>query len=387
MNKIFMTILIFAAAALTLSLCVGAALNKKAAGPLLNTKVPKTAAGPTQNTPAAEKAARPAVSDGSEVFVLPSLDPKPELRESKRYTVVSDRTQPRASEVSLDNNEDNSDKLTGLPGIMRMANRLPDLRIYTVTEAKCPGLIRNSCNVGNLGGENGSVIIENQKLLEVSDPFSYQYAMDPAATAKKYKFIDSKPFAAGLTLLRYDVKKEAHNIIDERNKHAITAIHFYYFTDHLAVLKTQEGKAVWMSAVSDPLDVRKTDNGYIVLTGGGVSYVYFEDGIPSIDVYRKDNSYWWKRDSKGNHMKVVSGKMLTDNIARIEYSGGFVVHCKIRLTYEDCRSNIDRYKDPAAYVIWHTKTDDKAITKGPMSIDRYILTREFKDTAEEPVYK
>ncbi len=244
----------------------------------------------------------------------------------------------------------------------------------------------NKCIFSPMKENRGFVGIQEPLSFEVDDPFAYRYSEDPAGAARAWRSLDSKPFGDDLVLLSYDIAKEAQKVIDERNAHAVTAVFLNYFSGTLRILKTKDGRLVWASAVSVPLGARKTEKGYAVLTSKSVDYVYFEDGIPSVDMYMKGFTTFYhdRMTNFGSVLKIKTGKMLTDNIARIEYDNGLVAHWKIRLEFGECQKNIDSGTEPGASIIWHNKTDDEYIRNG---IGLFINAAGFSGSKTEPVYK
>ncbi|MBP5274144.1 MAG: hypothetical protein ILO36_04315 [Abditibacteriota bacterium] len=273
------------------------------------------------------------------------------------------------------------------PGIMRTAGRLPDLRLYFVREYRSAGYIKYDCDFAPpRTAESVNIILTTSEDYDYRDHFTCAYTRAPDEV--KWKLLDPEPFGAGLTLYRYDIAKEARKLAKDINKRSDgTWFYMNPFKSVLSALKTKEGALVWASATAAPLSVMKKGDGYIVVTDKEtVEYVYYEDGIPSVDVYDKEDysPYIWFVTDEGLHPVLKSGRMLTDNIVRLEYDNGLVIHKKVKLAYEDARANADNGREASASIVWHSRLKDKGIRLG---LGKYIMAKGFSDYPNEPVYE
>ena len=106
-------------------------------------------------------------------------------------------------------------------------------------------------------------------------------------------------------------------------------------------------------------------------------------------MYSKDFDYRLFPNSKTNKLlPIVSGRILTDNIVRIEYQNGCITHWRVKLKKRDCDKNLraaitdGRSRRSAAdgSVIWQSG----ALPAKEMS--RYLSWDMDNNTAGEPVY-
>lgn len=218
------------------------------------------------------------------------------------------------------------------------------------------------------------------------DYFTRLYLDDDSLFAKKHALVDHRVLSDGFSLDTYDISDQAREYENKtyRFKGAV-------YLDNLEVLK-DGGKTVWVSARRSFLDVTRSGNGYVVLSNGGVDYVSFEGGKRVSDYYVKpftgaDYPYEAKRADK-----EMSGRMLTDNIARIEYPNGCLTHWKIKLTKEECDRNIDgieidvpNHQKSRASVVWYNGVGYELNKK--QGVCRLLAWDFNADQRKEPSYK
>lgn len=422
MNKLTVTIIIIAAAALALSVCVGAALNKapdQAAGEAA--VLPgQTGPAPAAAAPGQKKILKPKPFKGISIAApmrispeeaekmrverakekaewIKNVDPayvighprKVDILRAKNTAVVSDQRTSYGKKIIFNDLKDGPDKQAEKPGIMKTAGRLPDLRVYTVRVYPSAGYIKNSCDFGPpRTAESANIILYNSGEYESRDHFTCVYTDAPQKAEGSWTLLSSEPFGAGLTLYRYDIAKEAQKLVEDKNK--LSDGSWFYpnpYKSALSALKTKDGTLVWASATAAPLSVRENGDGYIVVTDKGVDCVYFDNGLPSVDVYDSRDDYFyyiWFVTDEGFTPMIKSGRMLTDNIVRLEYDNGLVVHKKVKLDYEDVRANMDNDRHCFASILWHNELKDRGIKMG---LGQYTLARGFNaDTSREPSY-
>ncbi|MBP5274551.1 MAG: hypothetical protein ILO36_06415 [Abditibacteriota bacterium] len=273
-------------------------------------------------------------------------------------------------------------------GISVPREHVPDVRIYSTTQYKFTDYIlySHSINYGfDDSSKNGGWIFGgNDNSGDAFDHFAFLYLKEPRAFEKEYAFLGKTEQKDGLSLEKYDIK-DAVSEYDKRRMPEGFTIGRNHPIMPLAVLK--DGNIpVWASGKFRFLGAEKRGEGYIVIHNKGVEYINPENGIMVSHYYCKTFASDFDFDDPSIGSPVISAEMLTDNIVRIEYRNGDVIHFRVRLTKEDCDKNLKSKENGSAdndlrakgCIVWHSKNCDKALSSMAWDLN--------KDTSAEPSY-
>ncbi len=271
--------------------------------------------------------------------------------------------------------------LSGIEACIEVCERIPvdmkhipDMKIYDTDILRYRNftVYRHSVHFGEGFFHNGGVV--NTKFTHVPP-----YMFVNRFLANRFQFeqncgLAGKETMGDFTLEKYNVRGETARYDREqhmgRNGQVYDLQALYY-----------GGELVWVSADCCVVGAEKTDRGYTVITDEGVCWVTGEHGRLVGDYYIKANNIFDVRTD------IKSGKMVADNVARIEYEDGTVAHWKIRLTFLDCVKNLRANKNlrcsgsvkAKASMIWRSRWFEG---KTP------ALGWDFDyDTSAEPEYK
>ena len=269
---------------------------------------------------------------------------------------------------------------------------IPDVRIYSTTVDIYGNYTEyvHTFNYGYVDQRRGKVFGKRDMDLGDADLasvyfFKYECFTDPEKTAGKYRLLSKTDLGDGLSAETYNiisavqerVKKFAADpgMIIIKNKPIMP----------LEVVK-DGNRVIWASSEIRFVAVYRRGNGYIIIDDDGVGYLSYKGNTLISEYYQKGFT------NSGDYVKyerespILSGRMLTDNIVRIEYKDGTVTHCKVKLTKEDCEKNLKVHKNgtesdkysPGASLIWHNGQPKKLQS----------ISWDFNsDPRKEPSYK
>ena len=271
-------------------------------------------------------------------------------------------------------------------GIVGLAERyvpkkhIPDMRIYDTDVFRYAyyTVYRHKLHYGYGSFFHNGGVVRYMNMQDVPERFVNEYLNSCTAFEMKHKPYKKTVVGDGLTLVEY-------NINDAINEYYSRPGWRIGRNDDFGILHVLlDGvRVVWLSGRSRLVSAERTADGYNVFTRGGVGFVSEEKGRYVCDYYSKPFSRSSRPESD-----IVSARMLTGNIARIEYTNGGVAHWKIRLSKRDCNKNIralsyvtasDETK-ACASVIWCNKEFD-ILTSTEIAWDM------LHDELREPVYK
>ncbi len=254
---------------------------------------------------------------------------------------------------------------------------IPDLRIYNTYETVFNDYIKYEHSIAygfaNTRMNGGSVKgnISGEKRYR----FEYMYLQDPGAFEERLS--DRIELGDGFVLEKYnidDAVKAYYKALGVSRNETIQP---------LSVLK-DGNTVIWLSAEATYITSARYKGGYMVVSDHGADYVKRENGTIVSDFYKMNiiNSY-----DKDGGFPIKSGKILTDNIIRIEFKNGAVIHMKVKLTKEDCDKNLlsdlngteQDHQRVCAAIIWNN---------GKYTINEFKTAWDLNsDTSSEPVYK
>ncbi len=106
-----------------------------------------------------------------------------------------------------------------------------------------------------------------------------------------------------------------------------------------------KGRVIWYASGEKPGDVRLLDDGrYMIATPKSVFYVRVSGKRLVAEKYT-GNRLW--KDPWDTHYSLYPDevRILTDNVIRLKYPKGSVQHWKVRLSEEDVKKNIAKYRE------------------------------------------
>ncbi len=272
-----------------------------------------------------------------------------------------------------------------LPEVVRSDRRRPDFRVYSVRSLIWGGLERNTFELKSVspGRPDGLdfIRVKDPYDSEDDDHFAWMY-LDPSSGFREtLSKKTEEPLTDGLTLTRLDIEKEAKQYTEAHNGSVPGDFVVFAgkYKPDLEILTDGSGRLLWISSVDRLLSAEKQGDRYVLLTTRGVVFVYpGSGGSAAADLYMQQ---LYPSLNKGSApvLGIKSGRLLKDDVARIEYDSGLVVHWRLIEKYSDHKKNADLGRYPFAAILWHN---------GKADIFEHHLAWDFKArAAKEPVYK
>ena len=270
---------------------------------------------------------------------------------------------------------------------------IPDVRIYNTAEENYNNYTEyvHTFNYGYVKQRRGLVrggaemdLPGNADLFSFYF-FKYECFADPEKTAGKYRLLSKTDMGDGLSAETYDI----FTAVLERDKKLAEedGINIGRNRPIMPLEVVKDGnRVIWASNEIRFVGAERRGKGYIIIDDLGVGYLSYKGNTLISEYYRKDftNSHDYIKYQRES--PILSGRMLTDNIVRIEYKDGTVTHWKVKLTKEDCDRDLEVYKngsDPdnqwaPGSVIWQNGQ--------PQKLTR--ISWDFNaDPKKEPSYK
>ncbi|MBQ9358947.1 MAG: hypothetical protein IJT95_05335 [Abditibacteriota bacterium] len=273
-----------------------------------------------------------------------------------------------------------------LPEIVRSDRRRPDFRVYSVRSVIWGGLERNTLELKGVSTQwrpDGPdfIRIKDPYPSEDSDHFAWLY-LDPSSGFREtLNKKTEEPLKDGLTLTRLDIEKEARKYTEDHDGSVpgdFIVFQGQYKSD-LELLTDGAGRLLWISSTDRLLSAEKQRDRYALLTTKGVAFVYpGSGGSAVVDLYDQPLFPSLNRGS-APVLGIKSGRLLKDDVARVEYDSGLVVHWRLIEKYSDHKNNADKGRFPYAAILWHNGKAD--------IYEHHLAWDHDPDTAREPAYK
>ena len=269
---------------------------------------------------------------------------------------------------------------------------IPDVRVYNTIEEIYGNYTEyvHTFNYGYVDQRRGMVLGKRDMDLGDADIgsqyfFKYECFTDPEKTAGKYRLLSKTDLGGGLSAETYNVGPA----IRERDKKfaADLGVSFRRNRPILPLEVVRDGnRVIWASSEIRFVAAYRRGNGYIIIDDNGVGYLSYKGNTLISEYYQKYFAGSYNYVKYNRESPILSGRMLTDNIVRIEYKNGTVIHYKVKLTKEDCDKNLKSHTNgtesennvACASIIWQNGQPKKLQS----------ISWDFNsDPRKEPSYK
>ncbi len=264
---------------------------------------------------------------------------------------------------------------------------IPDLRIYHTIEDLYNGYTEyiHPMQYGTRDGAQDGGSVYGGMNPQNKDFFKYECFADPQKTAETYELLGKKDLGGGLSVETYNIR-DAVLERDELQSEKMGGVKIGRNTPILPLeVVKDKGRVIWASSEMRFVSVQRRGKGYIVIDDQGIGFLAYKGNTLISEYYPKYFAGAFSYIESHSESPILSARMLTDNIVRIEFKNGLITHWKVKLTKEDCDKNLKSDKNGNEFdhqraegsVIWHNGKINKL----------YFIAWDINtDTSREPKY-